>query len=78
MNESAAAWFLQRTMAAELLMVAERRWLAKRRFQPEDRSGPTAELCQFTRVNSRLYPRMRVVPAAERPPVRSLSPGLAR
>ena len=65
-------------MAAELLLVAERRWSARRHSQQEDRHGPTAELCQFTRVNSRLYPRMRVVPAAERPPVRSLSPGLAR
>jgi glucosyl-3-phosphoglycerate synthase len=65
-------------MAAELLMVAERRWLAKRRFQPEVRSGPIAELCQFTRVDGRLYPRTRAVPATERPPARSLSPGLAR
>jgi glucosyl-3-phosphoglycerate synthase len=64
-------------MAAELLLVAERR-LAGRPRRPDDRGRPAAELCQFTRVNGRLHPRTRAVPEAERPPARSLSPGPVR
>jgi glucosyl-3-phosphoglycerate synthase len=65
-------------MAAELLLVAERRWPAGRHRPPDERSRPAAELCQFTRVNGRLQPRLRAVPTAERPPASSLSPGPVR
>jgi glucosyl-3-phosphoglycerate synthase len=65
-------------MAAELLVVAGRRRPAAPGSPREDRPATAAELCQFTRVHDRPYPRTRAVPAAERPPVRSLSPGMAR
>jgi glucosyl-3-phosphoglycerate synthase len=65
-------------MAAELLMVAERRRSAVRGSRQEDGHTSSAELCQFTRVHNRPYPTTRAVPAAERPPAGSLSPGMAR
>ena len=55
-------------MAAELLLVAERR----RPGQPAP--GPAAQLQQFVRAGGRLQPRSRPVPSHERPPVRSLRP----
>jgi hypothetical protein len=60
-------------MAAELLLVAERR-------RPSGPSGPAredppdapVELWQFERVNGQMRPRARPVPTAERPPIRLL------
>lgn len=65
-------------MAAELLLVAERRRLALHGVQqdggPGGRDGEDApvELRQFVRVNGEMRQRARQVPAAERPPVSSL------
>jgi len=62
-------------MAAELLLVAERRRLPG----PDvlyagavDQPPAGTELCQFVRENGTLRPKPRAVPAAERPPAGSL------
>ncbi len=58
-------------MAAELLLVAERR-----RAAPAPDAGPgEARLQQFVRVGGSVQPRSRPVPTAERPPIRSLAAG---
>jgi glucosyl-3-phosphoglycerate synthase len=57
-------------MAAELLLVAQRRLSS----HPGTRAGE-AWLQQFSRTGEGLQHRSRPVPAHERPPVRSLAPG---
>jgi glucosyl-3-phosphoglycerate synthase len=56
-------------MAAELLVVAERRRPAAGRLAPRDR------LHQFVRAGGGVRPRSRPVPVHERPPLRSLAEG---
>jgi glucosyl-3-phosphoglycerate synthase len=71
-------------MAAELLLVAERRRPAgpggqdeqDRRHSPAERQG-RVELRQFVRVNGEMRQRSRPVPSAERPPVSSLETATA-
>lgn len=57
-------------MAAELLLVAQRRLTG----QPAPQ-GSEARLQQFSRVGENVRHRSRAVPTRERPPVRSLLPG---
>jgi glucosyl-3-phosphoglycerate synthase len=54
-------------MAAELMLVAERRRVAAG-------SEPSPELVQFTRVDGELRPRERAVPHVERPPASTVLP----
>jgi glucosyl-3-phosphoglycerate synthase len=63
-------------MAAELLLVAERRRVSGTDVLCADTNQPITEtvLCQFTRKDGALRPSPRVVPRAERPPVSSLRP----
>jgi glucosyl-3-phosphoglycerate synthase len=58
-------------MAAEIMLVAERRRLGAW----EASFTQNAELVQFTRAEGELRPRHRAVPHAERPPVSSLLAG---
>jgi glucosyl-3-phosphoglycerate synthase len=66
-------------MAAELMLVAERRRLATapQPAQPDQPTQPgqpaQPELRQFVRVNGEMRQRARPVPVAERPPARSLA-----
>jgi glucosyl-3-phosphoglycerate synthase len=64
-------------MAAELMLVAERRRPDRRpdRRRPGVSPPPeAAELRQFTRQDGEMRPRVRPVPSAERPPARSVRP----
>jgi glucosyl-3-phosphoglycerate synthase len=54
-------------MAAELMLVAERR-------RPGSNPPPAADLVQFTREGGEMRRRVREVPSAERPPARSVRP----
>jgi glucosyl-3-phosphoglycerate synthase len=70
-------------MAAELLLVAERRRLAESRglIQGEAHETTalgTTELLQFVREDGELRRRPRPVPAVERPPARSVRASVAR
>jgi glucosyl-3-phosphoglycerate synthase len=72
-------------MAAELLLVAERRWATSADVPSADvlcagGGQPPAGtvLTQFAREDGALRPRSRPVPSAERPPVSSLRPSAAR
>jgi glucosyl-3-phosphoglycerate synthase len=58
-------------MAAEILLVAERR---RAGGSPAGASRHEVSLRQFTRENGEMRPRIRPVPSAERPPVRSVRP----
>jgi glucosyl-3-phosphoglycerate synthase len=66
-------------MAAELLLVAERRRTHGSGASADGIPGPLAvpELCQFARQDGVLQPRTRLVPAAERPAISSLRLGVA-
>jgi glucosyl-3-phosphoglycerate synthase len=57
-------------MAAELMLVAERRRPDWRR--PGSNPPPAADLVQFTREGGEMRRRVREVPSAERPPARSV------
>ena len=68
-------------MAAELLLVAERRRVpgadvACAGAGEQQPAGPG--LRQFIREDGALRPRPRAVPCAERPPVSSLTPSVAQ
>lgn len=68
-------------MAAELLLVAERRRAPSADMVCAGADGQRAagtELRQFVREEGTLRPRLRAVPCAERPPVSSLTPSAAR
>jgi len=68
-------------MAAELLLVAERRRVpgADAGFaEAGDQQPAGMELRQFVRADGALRPRPRAVPCAERPPVSALRPSAAR
>ncbi len=60
-------------MAAEIMLTAERR-----RPGAGDRLPESAWLRQFTREGGRMRQRSRPIPAAERPPVRSLRSGAGK
>ncbi|HEX3964467.1 MAG TPA: hypothetical protein VHZ03_48760 [Trebonia sp.] len=63
-------------MAAELLLVAERRRAPSAdalRAGPGERRSAKTELCQFTRQDGALRPVLRPVPSEERDPARSLA-----
>jgi glucosyl-3-phosphoglycerate synthase len=61
-------------MAAELLLVAERRHIPGADIRCAGPGGqpPARELRQFVREDGTLHPRQRAVPCAERPPASSL------
>jgi glucosyl-3-phosphoglycerate synthase len=62
-------------MAAELLLVAERRRSAGGRGQPAGRGSPRpVQLRQFIRADGEMRQRSRPVPVDERPPARSVRP----
>jgi glucosyl-3-phosphoglycerate synthase len=68
-------------MAAELLLVAERRRVPSADVVcagPGDQRPAGTGLRQFIREDGALRPRLRAVPSAERPPVSSLTPSVAR
>jgi glucosyl-3-phosphoglycerate synthase len=66
-------------MAAELLLVAERRRTHGSGASAGGIPGALAvpELCQFARQDGVLQPRTRLVPSAERPAISSLRLGVA-
>jgi len=68
-------------MAAELLLVAERRRVPSAEVVcagADDQRPAGTGLRQFIREDGVLRPRLRAVPCAERPPVSSLTPSVAR
>jgi glucosyl-3-phosphoglycerate synthase len=60
-------------MAAELLLVAERRRALEPGGQAATDLPDRVELRQFVRIDGELRPRSRPVPVAERPPARSVA-----
>jgi glucosyl-3-phosphoglycerate synthase len=61
-------------MAAELLLVAERRRPGVRDLATREGSGQRVELRQFVRADGEMRQRSRPVPVDERPPARSVRP----